>query len=196
MPSNRAAGLQIAGTHRTTLYERRRTVYAVLLVLLAVNGVLAFFAFQPASFQAADLEKLKNERRARRETVDRYRKIEVSLVESAKQGDQFYEVQFLPASTGFATIMEEFDKVAVSNGVRKGPVSYTTSPLKDRPGLESVIIDTAIDGEYAKIVRFINQLEQSKLFFIVDSLSVGSGQTKGVRLSIKLATYFKTREAE
>ena len=183
--------VQLGTVRRRTLYERRRMVQAGLLVLLVVNGVLGFFAFQPSALQAGELERLRIERKGRKESVDRLKRIESSLVESARRGDEFYEVRFLPASTGFATIMEEVDKIANSTGVRKGSVAYTPTEMKDHPGLETVEIDTSVDGDYSKMVRFINQLEQSKLFLIVDSLGVASSQVKGVRLSVKLVTYFK-----
>jgi hypothetical protein len=147
MPNNAIAEMQLGG-RRKTLYERRRTVQVGLLVLLAVNGILGFLAFRPSSLQVGDIERLRTDRRERKETVDRLKKVEASLVESAKQGDQFYDTKFLPASTGFATIMEEVEKIATANGVKKGSVSYSTQPVKDREGIEVVEINTGIDGDY------------------------------------------------
>jgi Tfp pilus assembly protein PilO len=191
MPINPIPEVQLGAARRRTLYERRRLVQGALLMLLIVNVVLGFFAFRPNPIERGELERLRIERRGRQETVDRLRQIQASLVESARRGDQFYDVQFLPASTGYATLMEEVERIANATGVKKGSESYSSQPVKDRPGIEAVDIDTSVDGDYSKMVRFINQLEQSKLFFIVDSLGVGSNQTKGVRLSVKLVTYFK-----
>jgi Tfp pilus assembly protein PilO len=183
--------VKLGGSRRRTLYERRRAVQAGLLVLLVINGVLGFFVFRPNALQRGELQRLRIEERDLNQTVTRLKQIQSSLVESARRGDEFYNVKFLPASTGFATIMEEVEKIATASGIKTGSVSFSPHEVKDRAEIEAVEIDTSVDGEYSKMVRFINQLEQSQLFFIIDSLGVGSSEKKGVRLSVKLVTYFK-----
>ena len=178
------------------LYERRRLVQGFLFGLLLLDGLIFFLAFRPAgqsfSQQRMELEKLNNEAKGKREMVARLKKVEANLTESMRQAEEFSKTKFLPADTGFSTIMEELDRIAVANNVRKGSVSYGVKPLKDRADIEAVEMDTALEGEYAKIVKFINQLEQSPLFLSVDSLAVGGGQGRNLRLTVKLVTYFRT----
>jgi Tfp pilus assembly protein PilO len=178
------------------LYERRRWVRGGLLALLVLDGLFLFFSFRPlglsASQQNDDLQSLREEAKGKRETVARLRKIESTLGESNRLGDQFYQSKFLPAESGFGTIMEEVEKLAVANGVRKGTVSYGVQEIKDRPDLEEVSIDTTLEGDYAKIVRFVNQLEQSPLFLIVDNMGVSAGgKNKSISVNVKLLTLFR-----
>jgi Tfp pilus assembly protein PilO len=177
------------------LYQYRVWVRAGLLGLLLIDGLFFFFSFRPmgTSFtqQNEDLKALREDAKNKREIVDKLRKTESTLTESSRLGEQFYERRFLPAETGFGTIMEEVDRLANSNGVHKGAVSYGLSQVKDRPDLERISIDTVVEGEYSKIVRFVNQLEQSHLFLIVDSLGVSSGKGKTVTVSVKVITLFR-----
>ena len=177
-----------------SLYERRRVVWGVLIGLLAVDLALVFFTLRPNGLsvaqQRAEVARLNGELQAHRESLEHLERIKAMLAESTHQGDDFLKTKFLPAETGFSTLMEEVDKLAVANGVRKGGVNYTTTPVKDRPGIETVAIDTTLEGDYPKIVRFVNQLEQSQLFLIVDTMAV-SGQGRGVKLSVRLITYFR-----
>jgi len=177
------------------LYEHRRWVRGGLMTLLVIDALFFFFSFRPMgmsfSQQNGELQSLRDEAKGRRETVDRLRKIEGALSDSNRLGDQFYQTKFLPAETGFGTIMEEVDKLAVANGVHKGAVSYGVHEIKDRVDLEEVDIDTTLDGEYSKIVQFINHLEKSQLFLIVDSLGVSGGKGKMVSVSVKLLTLFR-----
>ena len=178
------------------LYEHRRAVQAGLLALLVIDAAFLFLVYRPlgSSFaqQRAGLEQLTAEAKARRETVARLKQIEASLGESNKLGNDFYNQRFLPAETGFSTIMEEVDKLAVANNVVKGGVNYSLAEVKDHPEIAQVLIDTSLEGDYSKVVRFVNQLEQSHLFLVVDSLGVGGGGPgKNVRLSVKLLTYFR-----
>lgn len=175
------------------LYEHRRIVQGGLLALLVVNALFMFLIFRMGhEQQRGDLDQLNIEAKGRRETVARLKLIETNLGESRRLGDEFYNKKFLPITTGFSTVMEEVDKLAVSNGVRKGGVNYSLREVKDHPDIQQVEIDTSLEGDYSKIVRFINHLEQSDLFLIVDSLAVGGGQGKAVHLSVKLVTYFRS----
>ncbi|GEM_PF-5521604 len=187
-----------AGKVKRDLYEHRQWVRGVLIALVVIDGLFLFFSFRPLgrSFaaQQEELKSLREDARAKRDSVARLRKIEATLKESAKLGDQFYSTKFLPAETGFATIMEEVERLANSSGVRKSSVSYGVQEIQGRPDLEGVTIDTTIDGDYAKIVRFVNQLEQSQLFLIVDSLGVQSsttGKATKVAVTVKLLTLFR-----
>ena len=131
--------------------------------------------------------------KVKREAVAHLKKVQNGLAEARRQDDEFYTVKFLPRATGYSTIMEEVDKLAQSGGVKKGAVGYGASEVKGRTDLIEVGITTGLEGEYGKIVQFINRLEQSPLFLTVDSLgvAVGTGQSKLIKLSVKLVTYFR-----
>jgi Tfp pilus assembly protein PilO len=183
-----------------SLYDRRRAVWGALLGVLALDAALVFFTLRPSGLsmaqQKAELARLNADLKTRRDSLAHLEHIQAMLSDSGRQGEEFLKTKFLPAETGFSTIMEEVDKLAVSNGVRKGGVSYSNAAVKDRPGIEAITIDTSLEGEYSKIVRFINRLEQSQLFLIVDSLAVGQSSGRGaVKLSVRLVTYFRVPKA-
>src|SRR5258708_2165652 len=158
MPSsastNRPAG------PRLSLYERRRKVWGALLGLLVVDAILVFFTLRPSGLslpqQQAELARLNIDLKGRRESLAHIEHVQATLADSSRQGDEFVNTKFLSAATGFSTIMEEVDKLAVANGVRKGPVAYGYQAIKDRPGLATVEINLALEGEYTKIVPFVN----------------------------------------
>jgi type IV pilus assembly protein PilO len=58
--------------------------------------------------------------------------------------------------------------------------------------LQRVEIDVDVSGDYQQLVRFINSLERSKTFFIVDDLELAGEQSGTVKLRIKLETYLRT----
>src|SRR5258707_15862428 len=62
--------------------------------------------------------------------------------------------------------------------------------------LTEVDLDTAVDGDYANIVRFMNNLQRSHNFYIVESLNLqaqGQGTGPGtMRIGLKMKTYFRT----
>jgi hypothetical protein len=62
-------------------------------------------------------------------------------------------------------------------------------------GLRPVLIEASLSGNYLQLVRFINSLERDQLFFIVDSVELGSEHGGVVQLQMKLETYLKTGTA-
>ena len=49
----------------------------------------------------------------------------------------------------------------------------------------------AIEGGYSNLVHFINRLEQSQLFWIIDSLNVSGSVSRELRLNLQMETYFR-----
>lgn len=177
----------------------RRPIQIGLLALLLVDLLFFVLAFRPAGQSIAEqrqgLERLRADLEQRRAAVERLHAIEANLTEARRGGEDFYRTRFLPKAIGFSVIVEELDKLASANGVRKGPVGYNLAEVKGRSDLEAVEITTSLEGDYAKILQFINRLEQSPLFLIVDSLAAGSGTAvgprSGVRLAVRVVTYFR-----
>ena len=53
-------------------------------------------------------------------------------------------------------------------------------------------ITADFSGDYLQLVRFLNELERSKLFFLVDSVELGGEQGGVVKLQMQLETYLKS----
>ena len=177
------------------------SVLPALLVLLAVVNVLVFaLALKPVGARTREqrdtLERLQQERQARGAAVARLREI-VSRLDAARIDDAaFYQEKFLPRNEGFSIIMEELDKLARVNNVNKGSVAYSLSEVPGRPDINQVEITTMVDGDYARIVQFVNAIERNRLFLLIDSIGVGAGgttpgQPRTVKLSLRLAAFFR-----
>jgi len=57
--------------------------------------------------------------------------------------------------------------------------------------IQLVEIQADVSGDYLQLVRFINTLERSKLFFIVKDLQIAGEQSGHVKLQIKFETYLR-----
>ena len=183
---------------------RWRLLQGLLAGLLAVNILLFYLAPKPAGERAreqAEVERqLDQDLGSRQETVERLRNIAENLDQARQQGLQFHQDKFLPKRTGFSILMEELDKLARANRVSKGTVNYSLSEVKGRPELNEVHVTTVLEGDYAKIVEFVNQVERSSLFMIIDNITLagrggtvktGAGKAGPVKLSLRLVTFFR-----
>ena len=58
-------------------------------------------------------------------------------------------------------------------------------------GTVPVSIEATFSGDYLQLVRFVNALERSRLFYIVDSINLAGESAGPVRLDVKLHGYLK-----
>jgi Tfp pilus assembly protein PilO len=179
----------------------RSIILPVLLVVLALVNALVFaLALKPAGVRTREqrdvLQRLQDEHQSRRAAIARLRDIVSQLDVSRKEAAAFYQEKFLPRNDGFSVVMEELDKLAHANQVQKGGVAYALNDVQGRPDLGEVDITTTVEGEYARVVQFVNQIERDRLFLLIDSITVAAGgpapgQPRQVRLSVRLVTFFK-----
>jgi type IV pilus assembly protein PilO len=103
---------------------------------------------------------------------------------SHKQADQFFGTRF---PSGYSTISSAVDDLAAKNNVHLTRVSYVQKPAI--PGLAEVQLDANLSGEYAPLMHFINGLERSKTFFLINGLTFTGQQGGLVNLRLRLITY-------
>jgi type IV pilus assembly protein PilO len=107
------------------------------------------------------------------------------------QADQFYDQRFPGA---YSTISAAIGELAGNNNVRLTRVSYTQTPAI--PGLLDVRMDASLSGEYAPLMHFINGLERSKTFFLINGLTLTGQQGGLVNLRLRLTTYLHATDLD
>jgi type IV pilus assembly protein PilO len=117
-----------------------------------------------------------------------WRGLDKKIPLAQRQIADFYHDRF-PAED--SSISADLGKVASETGATMSQEKYTHKD-SDIEGLERVEIEADVSGDYLQLVRFINALERNRLFFIVDSLDLGSDQNGTVKLRIKVETYLRT----
>lgn len=117
-----------------------------------------------------------------------WRGLDKKIPVAQKQIEGFYRDRF-PA--GYSEISNSLDRIAAQSGVQVSSTKYTQadSEIQSLPKIE---VDADISGDYLSLVKFINSVERSKVFFIVDALDLAGEQTGVVRLHIKFETYLRT----
>ena len=69
--------------------------------------------------------------------------------------------------------------------------SSTRKRTRKPAGIVPVEIEGDFSGDYLQLARFINALERSKLFYMVDSVGLAGESTGPVKLEVKLHSYLK-----
>jgi Tfp pilus assembly protein PilO len=156
-----------------------------LVVFLSQSGKQSEMAMRTERDRLAMTANLLNA------DVRRAEKIRASLPQVGKDCTDFYAKTFPSAAVGYSSIEADLDSIASHAGLQTSGVSFKPTELKDR-GVTELEITAEVNGDYASIIRFINGLEVSKDFYLLNDLSLDSASTGGIRLQLKLHTYFRT----
>jgi Type II secretion system (T2SS), protein M subtype b len=96
----------------------------------------------------------------------------------------------------WSQISQQVDKLIRDTGVTAQSIHYPTENAEKPalPDVQQVKIETTVTGDYSKVARFINALEQDKLLFIIEKISL-NGQEGGavVSLQITFDTFLKVQ---
>lgn len=93
----------------------------------------------------------------------------------------------------WSEISHRMEKVFQETGVTNSGIRYAidTQEKTTLPGVDHVKVETVVTGDYAKVTRFINALEQDKTFFIIDKISLNSHEGGTVSLAITVDTFLR-----
>jgi type IV pilus assembly protein PilO len=156
----------------------------VAIDLAAIVLLLSPYAGSQASRQA-QMRQLWLDLKGR-ETAP-WRGLDKKIPEAKQQRADFYHDRF---PSGYSEISNSVDKIASESGVRISSEKYDQKEA-EIDNVQLVEIQADVSGDYLQLVRFINTLERSKLFFIVKDLQIAGEQSGQVKLQIKFETYLR-----
>jgi len=171
----------------------RRKVQIAIGTMLVVDVAAAALWLSPLvgsqRSRGEQMQSLWRALQAKTREVEPLRGLDKKVVIAHGQIDDFYKSR-LPNED--SAIADALGKLAAENGVKIGGIKYKIEDA-DPVGLRPVMIDADFSGNYLQLVRLVNELERSKVFFLVDSVELGGGAQAGlVKLQMKLETYLKS----
>jgi Tfp pilus assembly protein PilO len=166
-----------------------------LAILLAVDVGLGIFLWRASredpSQLRAQLVQLTTQAKLRQADVARGNAIRASLPKVAKDCSQFYGDTFLEKSAAYSSVISDLTTIAEKSGLRASDTSFKENEVKDR-SLTELAISTSVEGTYSSVIKFINGLERSKNFYLLNDLHLASATGGNIKLQLDLRTYFRT----
>ena len=158
---------------------------ALLLILNLVLAVRLFLAWSTLHSASADqLSQQQTALRALQLEMSPLKGLPQKVDVSRTKANEFFGARF-PAA--YSTISTTINDVATKNSVHLTNLSYT--PARAPEGLVELRLDASLSGEYAPLMHFINGLERSKTFFLINGLTLTGQQGGLVNLRLRLNTY-------
>ncbi len=105
-----------------------------------------------------------------------------------------FEKSFPAKTAGYSDLLGELGSLAKKAGLQTENVAFKEQGISGR-GLTEVDVTATVNGDYPSVVRFINGLQRSEKFYILDDLTLATAAqtpTGPLRVNLHLKTYFRT----
>ena len=176
---------------------QKRAILIVVGLLLAADIGLAIYSWQLSSSpytsqrvfdeQAMKLGVLNNDIKSAEFIRDH--------MPATRKDCEKFEQSLAGESTSSSSITAELDEIAKKAGLQ---IVTRTQSQKEVPnrGMVEVTIDATVNGNYPSVVRFVNSLQRSQRFYVVDGLALAADtQTQAaagtIRVGFHVRTYFR-----
>ena len=169
---------------------------ALLFVLANVGALFVYRTFYAGEVRdldqrlAAREEILVDLSRARQQRDDL-----VSLAEAGRQGiEQLHRERFSTEEKRLTAVINEVKTLARRAGLEPTAVNYPDEAYEEF-GLRQRALAFGVQGSYRQLRQFINLLELSDSFLVLEEvrLSDAAGSDQNLRISLRVKTLFSTK---
>ena len=171
----------------------------IIGALLLANIVAAVIAFKPFGGGADDLAReeasLQQQLASMRKHIDASKLLVEKMQNSRHDKDEFLAKYVTDARKGASTLQDELDRIATESGVKQLPVSYNYQDIEGSESFKMITVTEGCEGNYASLAKFINLIDKSPRFLIIESLSTSAPQNGGaLSLQLKIDTFVNSSE--
>lgn len=171
-------------------------VRAALAVLLLANLVAAGFAFHlwgdsPQSLERR-IEATRQQIVVARGQLTRAKGMSTKITLAREQGGAFLGSYMTPRKSTYSTILGELNHMAETAGIKTKDATITAERIEGSSSLSQLTITAGYEAAYPNLLKFVNLLDRSERFLIIESLTAAPQSGTGTLLVvIKLDTFVR-----
>jgi hypothetical protein len=172
----------------------------LLGILLAANLVAAAFAFH--LFDDSPERIARQVQSINQQVVAQIVKLNQTRLHAGKvekgreEGTKFISTYMTSRRATYSTIISEIDQMANFAGMKRKESSMVLDAIQGSDALDMMTITASFEGEYKNLLIFINQIDKSKRFIIIESLAASPQQNGVLQVTLKLNTFVKEEADE
>jgi type IV pilus assembly protein PilO len=195
-PSFNFNGSFPAGLPQLDWRDPRVFMRAILAVLLLATLVALYFLFFPPGGSLEDLERRYAEARAAQArqaaNLERARNLAAKVQLSRAEGEKFLSTYFLDRRTTASTIVDSLVQIAKESGIRQKEHTFTVDPVEGAADLYMLTVNGGYEGTYADLIQFLNKIDRSPRFLIIDTLTAAPIQNQNtLNVSVRFHVFVK-----
>ncbi|MFQ5790645.1 MAG: hypothetical protein ACE5JI_09245 [Acidobacteriota bacterium] len=167
---------------------KKRGYYLPLLGAVVVNGIVyGAFTYRLATKQerlARAHDSRTREVAVKRGELARLQAESERLAQNDEEAVRFWNEVVRPREPGLTEAWDEMARLARESGVSRGRTTYEHDELD--VGLSRVQAKMPVKGRYFNLVSFINRLERSPRFFLIQELGLKRAPGQKARANVEL----------
>ena len=176
--------------------DPRVVMRAILGLLLAANLAAAVIAFKPFGGSADDLRRergsLQQQLTQLQKQVEKDKQLVAKVQTGRSEGDDFLQKFVTDRHVVTSTIQGELVNIADASGVVFQPTSWSSEPIEGSDTLSMMTINAACQGNYQALAKFLNQVDRSSRFLIIESLNATQMQAGDkLNVTVKIDTFVR-----
>lgn len=181
--------------------DPRVVMRGIIGVLLAANLAAALIAFKPFGGGADDLRRerasLQQQLSSLQAQVAKNKQLVLKVQRARTEGDEFLEKYITDRHVVTSTIQGELNNIAEGSGVVFQPTSWTPEPVDGSDTFWRMTINASCQGNYQSLVKFLNLVDKSPRFLIIESLSASPVQSGDkLNVTVKIDTFIRQQPGE
>lgn len=184
-------------------HRLRRNLRIAVVVCLAADLALAAWMLSPRapsrSATRQQLEQAQAEYARLQLRVQQVKRLQQRVATGQEQMQQLMVAGIPMAADASSALLQEFSRMAASSQVQVSGAQFNPDP-QAQLGLRRIQIALQVAGPYSGVVRFLNEMERSPMFFLIDQVSVtgseggetgaqGGAGSGDVKLQVQLSAY-------
>lgn len=183
---------------RPAVRDPRTTGRIIVGVLLVANLVAGLLAFRPWAETPLELEQqivdLRKQAVQRRAEIERLKTLVAKSEKARVEGDKFLAQFFLGRRTAASTLISELNNMAKSSGIKTKEHSFAFEAVEGTDVLAMMTITANYEGSYADLIQYVNRIDRSPRFFIVERLAAAPQQANQGVLNINMKVNIFVRD--
>ncbi len=182
-----------------------KTSFFGLLGALALVSIAVIFTLYWSKSQLDNRSQTIDEKRTQVQELDTKTEAAIQLREELEENAELVQVteDILPDSKSQENIVGELIDLAAGRGLQLATISFAgaqsssdpetsqTEKVDGLPGVFSLRLSTAIETDYENVLQFLEDLENNKRQFEIQSLSISPNDGDQFSVSLAIVTYIK-----
>jgi len=182
------------------LSEPKVIVRVILGTLFAANLIAAAFAFHwfDTSPDSVNQQLLvaQSSQLTEQARLLKTRTLASHIAHGKAEGETFLTSSMTSRRRAYSTIIGEITDVAKAAGMKNGGGTIALEPVIGSEDLDLMSVSFNLEGGYPELLKFMNLLDRSGHFLIIETLTVTPrAQTGNLAIGVKIDTFVREDEA-
>ncbi len=169
----------------------------MVLVLIAANLIVAAFAFHwignPALETEEQVRTTQRQLAQAQARLTQSRSMAGKVEQARAAGDQFLTAYMTDRRNTYSTVLAEMNRIAAEAHLKsKEKALPPLQPIEGSDNLSIMTLTANYEGTYSALLQFVNMLDKSRRFIIIESLQAAPIQGgNNLNISIQVNTFVR-----